>query len=557
MDKGLKQSLADWEQGPLKKTLERSPERKAEFSTESGIPVKGLYTPLDLEGWDYQEDLGLPGQFPFTRGVYPSMYRGRLWTMRNYAGFGTAEDTNKRYRYLLEQGMVGLSMAFDLPTQLGYDSDHELSEGAVGRVGVAVDSLADMELIFEGIPLDKVSTSMTINAPATVLLAFYIAVAEKQGVSPNKLMGTTQNDILKEFIARGTYIYPPGPSMKLVLDIVEYCSQEVPRWNTLNIAGYHFREAGANAVQELAFTLADTIAYIEAARERGMEVDRFAPRLSYSLGCFMDLFEEVGKFRAARRLYARIMKERFQAQNPKSYLFRIFTGSCGSTLVAQQPVNNIVRVAMHALMGILGGDQAIHTACWDEAYAIPSEKSALLALRTQQILAEECGLASTTDPLAGSYYVESLTSQIEQRAREYLETIDRMGGMLAAIENGYVHKEIQESSVEYQKRVHSGERTIVGLNKYQSPEDEEVDQEEFFELDARVEPEQKAKLARLKTGRNQGAVRSSLDQIAAAIDADQNLMPSIIKAAKCYATIGEICGVMREKWGEYTPPTYI
>jgi methylmalonyl-CoA mutase N-terminal domain/subunit len=337
MAKDLKNSLNSWEQGPLNKVLERSGERQDEFRTESGIPVKGLYTPLDLEGWDYQEELGFPGQFPFTRGVYPSMYRGRLWTMRNYAGFGTAEDTNQRYHYLLKQGMVGLSMAFDLPTQLGYDSDHELSEGAVGRVGVAVDSLADMEVIFEGIPLDKVSTSMTINAPATVLLAMYIAVAEKQGVAPAKLMGTTQNDILKEFIARGTYIYPPGPSMKLALDIVEYCSKHVPRWNTLNIAGYHFREAGANAIQELAFTLADAIAYIEAARERGMDVDEFAPRLSYSLGCFMDLFEEVSKFRAARRLYARIMKERFKAQNPKSYLFRIFTGSCGSTLVPSSP----------------------------------------------------------------------------------------------------------------------------------------------------------------------------------------------------------------------------
>ena len=557
MKKGLKDSLQDWKQGPLKKALDRSGERQAEFHTESGIPVKGLYTPLDLADWDYEEELAFPGQYPFTRGVYPSMYRGRLWTMRNYAGFGTAEDTNQRFQYLLGQGMVGLSMAFDLPTQLGYDSDHELSEGAVGRVGVAVDSLADMEVIFKGIPLDKVSTSMTINAPATVLLAMYIAVAEKQGVPQEKLMGTTQNDILKEFIARGTYIYPPGPSMKLALDIVEYCSKHVPRWNTLNIAGYHFREAGANAVQELAFTLADAIAYIEAAQARGMEVDEFAPRLSYSLGCFMDLFEEVAKFRAARRLYARIMKDRFQAKDPKSYLFRIFTGSCGSTLVAQQPVNNIVRVAMHALMGILGGDQAIHTACWDEAYAIPSEKSALLALRTQQILAEECGLTSTTDPLAGSYFVESLTSEIEKRAMAYLEKIDAMGGMLAAIENGYVHKEIQDSSVEFQKKVFSGERTIVGVNKYQSPDDEDVDQKDIFELDSKVEPGQKAKLAQIKSQRDAKAVAAALDEIADAIDTDQNLMPSIIKATKCYATLGEICGVMRGKWGEFTPATYI
>ncbi|MBW2209093.1 MAG: methylmalonyl-CoA mutase, partial [Deltaproteobacteria bacterium] len=403
--KNIKETLDHWEGTTLKKVLERSPETQEDFKTESGIPVKRLYTPLDLQDGDYTDEIGFPGEFPFTRGVYPSMYRGRLWTMRNYAGFGTAEDTNKRYQYLLDQGMVGLSMAFDLPTQLGYDSDDTLAEGAVGRVGVAVDSLADMEVIFQGIPLDKVSTSMTINAPATILLAMYIAVAEKQGVPREKLMGTTQNDILKEFIARGTYIFPTEPSLKLVLDIVEYCAEHVPRWNTLNIAGYHFREAGANAIQELAFTLADAITYIEKAKERGLDVDYFAPRLSYSLGCYMDLFEEVAKFRAARRLFARIMKERFGAKNPKSYLFRIFTGSCGSTLVAQQPVNNIVRVTMHALMGILGGDQAIHTACWDEGYAIPSEEAATIALRTQQILAHECGLSNTIDPLAGSYYV--------------------------------------------------------------------------------------------------------------------------------------------------------
>jgi methylmalonyl-CoA mutase N-terminal domain/subunit len=556
MDK-IKKGMKDWEAGSLKKVLDRSPERQEVFETESGIPVKRLYTPLDLEDMDYNGDLGYPGEYPFTRGVYPTMFRGRLWTMRNYAGFGTAEDTNKRFRYLLEQGMVGLSMAFDLPTQLGYDSDDPLSEGAVGRVGVVVDSLADMETIFEGIPLDKVSTSMTINAPATILLAMYIAVAEKQGVTQDKLMGTTQNDILKEFIARGTYIFPTEPSIKLVLDIVEYCAQHIPRWNTLNIAGYHFREAGANAIQELAFTLADAITYIEKAQERGLDVDYFAPRLSYSLGCYMDLFEEVAKYRAARRLFAKIMKTRFNAQDPKSYLFRIFTGSCGSTLVTQQPINNIVRVTMHALMGILGGDQAIHTACWDEGYAIPSEEAATIALRTQQILAHECGLSNTIDPLAGSYHVESLTSEIEKRASEYLEKLDGMGGMLGAIENGFVYKEIQESSVKFQKRVDQGERVIVGLNKFAMPEETEAEEEAFFEVDERVEEIQKGKLSAMKAGRKEGEVKEALKALELAIDQDENLMPKIIEAVKCYATIGEICGVMREKWGEFRASTYV
>ncbi len=553
----IRKQQESWESGVLKKTLDRSPERQPQFTTESGIPVKRVYTPLDLGDRDYTDDLGFPGEYPYTRGVYPTMHRGRLWTMRNYAGFGTAEDTNKRYRYLLEQGMVGLSMAFDLPTQLGYDSDDPASEGAVGRVGVAIDSLEDMETVFTGIPLDKVSTSMTINATAPILLAFYVAVAEKQGVPQEKLMGTTQNDILKEFIARGTYIYPPKPSMKLALDIVEYCMEHVPRWNTLNIAGYHFREAGATAVQELAFTIADAIAYIEAARERGLAVDSFAPRLSYSLGCYMDLFEEIAKFRAGRRLFARVMKERFDAKNPQSCLFRIFSGSCGSTLVAQQPINNVVRVAMHALMGILGGHQAIHTACWDEGFAIPSEDSARIALRTQQILAYECGLCNTVDPLAGSYYVESLTNEIEERARECLKKIDDVGGMLAAIETGFAHREIQESSVAFQKKVDSGERIIVGLNKFQTPEEDGAGDEAFFEVNEEVEEIQKAKVQRLKERRDNALVAQALEQLEAAIDRGENLMPHIIAAARSYATIGEISKVMRGKWGEYKAPTYI
>jgi methylmalonyl-CoA mutase N-terminal domain/subunit len=477
--------------------------------------------------------------------------------MRNYAGFGTAKDTNERFRYLLDQGMPGLSMAFDLPTQLGYDSDNSMAEGAVGRVGVAVDTLADMEVIFEGIPLDKVSTSMTINAPATVLLAMYIAVGEKQGVPQAKLTGTTQNDILKDFIARGTYIFPPEPSIKLCLDIIEYCYEYVPRWNTLSITGYHIREAGANAVQELAFTLGNAITYIEKAKERGLDVDDFAPRLSYSLGCHRDLFEEVAKYRAARRLFAKIMKDRFQAKNPKSYLFRTYSGSCGSTLITQQPLNNIVRVAMHTLMGVLGGHQAIHTSCWDEGYAIPTEDSARLALRTQQVLAYENGLTSTIDPLAGSYYVESLTDEVEKRVAEYLKKIDEMGGMLRAIENGFVFQEIQESSVRFQRQVDNGEKIIVGLNKFNIPEDEEVEEQDIFETDPEVEKLQKQKLADIKAARYTKAVEEALKALEKAIDSEENLMPAIIEAVKQYVTIGEICQVMRDKWGEFQPTTYI
>jgi len=553
----INDEMKAWEQTTLQRVLDKTAEREASFTTESGIPVKRLYTPLDLADADYNGDLGYPGEYPYTRGVYPTMFRGRLWTMRNYAGFGTAEDTNKRFRYLLEQGMPGLSVAFDLPTQIGYDSDHPMSEGAVGRVGVAVDTLADMEIIFKDIPLDRVSTSMTINSPATVLLAMYIAVGEKQGVPKEKLIGTTQNDILKEFIARGTYIFPPKPSLKLTMDVIEYCFKHVPKWNTLSITGYHFREAGADAIQELAFTLADAILYIEKALERGLDVDDFAPRLSYSLSCHRDLFEEVAKYRAARRMFANIVKERFQAKNPKSYLFRTYSGSCGSTLMPQQPQNNIVRIAMHALMGVLGGHQAIHTACWDEGYAIPTEDSARLALRTQQILAHESGLCNTIDPLAGSYYVETLTDEIEKRTSGYLNKIDEMGGMLKAIENGFVFREIQESSVEFQRKVDSGEKVIVGLNKFVMPEEEDVEQQDIFEYDQRIEKVQQEKLAQVKAKRDTEQVNQALRELGNAIDQDENLMPCIIAAVQCYASLGEICGVMREKWGEYSPPIYI
>ena len=552
----LKSEYERWQGTTLAETLERSPERAASFTTDSGIPVKALYTPLDLEGSEYVEQSGFPGEFPYTRGVYPSMYRGQLWTMRQYAGFGAAEETNRRFRYLLERGSTGLSIAFDLPTQLGLDSDDPAAEGAVGRVGVAVDSLADMETIFDGIPLDKVSTSMTINATAPILLAMYIAVGEKQGVTATKLMGTTQNDILKEFIARGTYIFPPGPSLKLALDIVEYCFRNVPRWNTMNIAGYHIREAGADAIQELAFTLADAITYIEQAQERGLAVDEFAPRLSYSLGCFRDLFEEVAKYRAARRLFAKIMKERFGAKDPRSLLFRTFSGSCGSTLVSQQPLNNIVRVAMHALMGVLGGHQAIHTACWDEGFAIPSEAAAQIALRTQQILAHESGLAGTIDPLAGSYYVESLTNEIEKRVQSYLDKIDAMGGMLKAIESGYISREIQESSIRYQRAVDSGEKVIVGLNRFQEQQDDSAPMD-VFQVDPAVETRQKQSLAAVRAKRNRDELEAAMAELSGVIERKQNVMPAVIRAVKAYATVGEIAGVMRRAWGEYRSPVFI
>ncbi|MBI4292920.1 MAG: methylmalonyl-CoA mutase [Betaproteobacteria bacterium] len=552
----LKSEFARWEGTTLKRTLDRSPERKTEFATDSGIPVKALYTPLDSAESHYREEIGFPGEYPYTRGVYPSMYRGQLWTMRQYAGFGTAFETNRRFRYLLERGSTGLSIAFDLPTQLGLDSDDPRSDGAVGRVGVAVDTLADMETVFRGIPLERVSVSMTINATAPILLAMVIAVGEGQGVAQAQLTGTTQNDILKEFIARGTYIFPPGPSLKLALDIVEYCMANIPRWNTMNIAGYHIREAGADAVQELAFTLADAITYIEKAAERGLAVDEFAPRLSYSLGCFRDLFEEVAKYRAARRLFAKIMKERFGAKDPRSLLFRTFSGSCGSTLVGQQPLNNIVRITVHALMGILGGHQAIHTASWDEGFALPSEQAAQIALRTQQILAHESGLANTIDPLAGSYYVESLTNEIERRASAYLEKIDAMGGMLKAIESGFISREIQESSVRYQKALDSGEKVVVGVNRYAEEEDGALEPD-LFRIDPEVGTRQNENFEAVKAGRNAANVAAALTELAAVIDRGENVMPIMIRAVKAYASVGEITQVMRSRWGEYRSPVHI
>jgi methylmalonyl-CoA mutase N-terminal domain/subunit len=516
--------------------------------TGSNAEVQRLYTPNDVEGLDYLEDLGFPGEYPYTRGVQPTMYRGRLWTMRQYAGFATAEESNKRYKYLLEQGQTGLSVAFDLPTQIGYDSDHPLSEGEVGKVGVAIDSLKDMEILFGGIPLDKVSTSMTINAPAAVLLAMYIAVAEKQGVTPDKLNGTIQNDILKEYIARGTYIFPTQPSMRLITDIFEYCAKQVPKWNTISISGYHIREAGSTASQEVAFTLADGIAYVQAAINAGLEVDEFAPRLSFFFNSHNDLLEEVAKFRAARRLWARIMKDRFNAKNPKSMMLRFHTQTGGSTLTAQQPDNNVVRVAVQTLAAVLGGTQSLHTNSRDEALALPSEESVRIALRTQQIVAYESGVAETVDPLAGSYYVEAMTDRIEKEASEYIAKIDELGGAPRAIDKGFIQKEIQDSAYRYQMEVESGERVVVGVNKFQIKEETPKG---LLKVDPRVGEMQKAKLGELRKSRNNVKVSEALEGLKKAAGGDENLMPFILDAVREYATLGEVCGVLREVFGEY------
>jgi methylmalonyl-CoA mutase N-terminal domain/subunit len=545
----LEQDFQAW-QAKVEKANEKYPERKKQFVTGSNVAVNRVYTPLDQKDFDYTTKLGLPGEFPYTRGVQPTMYRGRLWTMRQYAGFGTAEESNARYKYLLEQGQTGLSVAFDLPTQIGYDSDHPLSEGEVGKVGVAIDSLADMEVLFDGIPLDKVSTSMTINAPAAVLLAMYIAVAEKQGVAPEALNGTIQNDILKEYIARGTYIFPPAPSMRLITDIFEYCSKHVPNWNTISISGYHIREAGATAVQEVAFTLADGIAYVEAAIRAGLDVDEFAPRLSFFFNAHNDLFEEVAKFRAARRVWAHIMRDRFGAKNPKSWMLRFHTQTGGSTLTAQQPDNNIIRVTLQALAAVLGGTQSLHTNSRDEALALPTEEAVRIALRTQQIIAYESGVAETVDPLAGSYYVESLTDRIEKEVFQYIKRIDDLGGAVKAIEQGYIQQEIQDSAYAWQMDVEKGERIIVGLNKFQIKENPPKG---LLRVDPAVGEHQKQKLVALRAGRDQKAVDSALASLRCAARGTDNLMPPILEAVRAYATLGEICGVLREEFGEYRP----
>ncbi len=533
----------------VKKATERFPERKEKFETSSGIEIKRIYTPEDIESLDYARDLSFPGEYPFTRGVQPTMYRSRFWTMRQYAGFATAEESNKRYKYLLEQGTMGLSVAFDLPTQIGYDSDNVMAKGEVGKVGVAIDSLKDMEILFDGIPLDKVSTSMTINATASFLLAMYLIVAEKQGVSFDKVSGTIQNDILKEYIARGTYIYPPEPSLRIISNIFEFCSNHVPKWNTISISGYHIREAGSTAVQEVAFTLADGIAYVEEAIKAGLDVDKFAPRLSFFFNAHNNFLEEIAKFRAARRMWAKIMKERFNAKNPKSLMLRFHTQTGGSTLTAQQPENNIVRVTLQALAAVLGGTQSLHTNSMDEALALPTEKSVRIALRTQQIIAYESGVGDTVDPLAGSYYIESLTNEIEKRAFEYIEKIDKMGGMLKAIESGYVQREIAESAYNYQKAVESGEQVVVGVNKFTIEEDKK--DLEILKINEEVEKRQVEKLKKLKQERDNTLVKDRLEKLKKAAMGSDNLMPYILDCVRAYCTLGEMADVLREVFGEY------
>ena len=546
-----REKLKDWEK-ELEALLNKNPERKAEFTTVSGIPVKPLYTPLDIEGLDYERDLGYPGEYPYLRGIHPTMYRGKPWTMRQFSGFGTAVDTNKRYKYLLEHGQTGLSVAFHMPTIMGYDSDHPRSRGEVGRCGVAIDTLADMEDLFRDIPLDKVTTSMTINAPAAILLAMYMVVAEKQGVSWKDISGTIQNDILKEYIAQKSWIFPPRPSMKIITDIFQFCSQEVPRWNTISISGYHIREAGATAVQELAFTLADGIAYVEAGIEAGLAPDTFARRLSFFFNAHNDFFEEIAKFRAARRLWARVMRERFQAKDPRSWLLRFHTQTAGCSLTAQQPENNIVRVALQALAAVMGGTQSLHTNSMDEVLGLPTEEAVTVALRTQQIIAYESGVANTIDPFAGSYYLESLTNEIEEKAQTYIDRIDTMGGMVAAIEKGFPQREIMEASYNYQKSVESKERIVIGVNAYDSAETTPL---QILKIDPRVEEEQIARLQRVRETRNYQAHQKALNRLRTTAQQGDNLMPAIIEAVRVYAAAGEITEVLRGVFGEYKDPS--
>jgi methylmalonyl-CoA mutase N-terminal domain/subunit len=536
----------------LAEILRETPERLPRFSTVSDLEIKNLYTPEDIKDINYSSDIGFPGAYPFTRGVQPSMYRGRLWTMRMFSGLGGPEETNKRFHYLLSHGETGLSVAFHYPTLMGYDSDSPMSKGEIGKCGVAVDTLQDMEILFEGIPLDKVTTSMTINPPASILLAMYIVVAEKQGVSKKEIGGTIQNDMLKEFIAQKTFMLPPRPSIRIIVDTIEYCTREVPRWNTISISGYHIREAGATAVQELAFTLADGIAYVEAAIERGLKVDDFAPRLSFFFDSHIDFLEEIAKFRAARRMWSKIMRERFMAKNPRSWMLRFHTQTAGCSLTAQQPYNNVVRTAYEALAAVLGGTQSLHTNSLDETYAIPTEEAVTIALQTQQILAEETGVANTIDPLAGSYFVETLTDQLEKQAWEYIHRIDEIGGMVTAVERGYPQAEIADSAYQYQKQIDSGEKVMVGVNKYATDHPPIT----IWRMNPAVEERQLARLREVKQRRNHQKVKELLDQIRIASKNGENLMPHIINAVREYSTIQEICDVWREVFGRYTDPGY-
>lgn len=542
----IKEAQKKWQEN-LQKTLERYPERK-NFKLDSDLELQTVYDPFNLEDYDYTEKLNWPGAYPYTRGVQPTMYRGRLWTMRQYAGFGSAEETNTRFKYLLEQGQTGLSVAFDLPTQIGYDSDHPLARGEVGKVGVAIDTLADLEVLLEGIPLDRVSTSMTINAPAAVLLAMYMAVAEKQGVPTEKINGTIQNDILKEYVARGTYIFPPRESMRLIVDIFAYASENIPTFNTISISGYHIREAGSTAVQEVAFTLSNAISYVEAALKAGLEIDKFAPRLSFFFNAHSNFFEEIAKFRAARRIWAKLMKERFGAENPRSMMLRFHTQTAGCTLTAQQPDVNIMRVAFQALSAVLGGTQSLHTNSRDEALALPSEHSVLLALRTQQVIGYEIGATDTVDPLGGSYFIETLTDHIEEEVWRYIKRIDDIGGAVEAIEKGFIQKEIQASAYRYQKEVESDERVVVGVNRFTTAEDQPID---LLKMDPATSHRQVEGLKKVRLERNQAAVAAALKDLRKAAQGPDNLMPHILTAVRAYASLGEICGVLRDIFGEY------
>jgi methylmalonyl-CoA mutase N-terminal domain/subunit len=544
MDK--KKQLSRWREEQLKPALEQFPERKSPFQTSSGIPVEPLYAPVSDQ--DHPEQVGFPGEYPFTRGIHPAMYRTRLWTMRQYAGYATAEQSNQRYHYLLAQGQTGLSVAFDLPTQIGYDADDPIAAGEVGKVGVSISSLEDIEMLFRDIPLEKVSTSMTINAPAAVLLALYIAVAKRQGAEIGKLRGTVQNDILKEYIARGTYIFPPQPSMRLITDMFSYCQQHVPRWNTISISGYHIREAGATAVQEVAFTLANGIAYIQAAVDAGLAVDEFAEQISFFFNAHNNFLEEVAKFRAARRMWARIMKERFGATNPRAMMLRFHTQTAGSTLTAQQPENNIVRVALQALAAVMGGTQSLHTNSMDEALWLPTEKAVRIALRTQQIIAHESGAADSVDPLGGSHLIEALTDQIEQQAQDYLDKIDNMGGALPAIEQQYIQNEIQNAAYQYQKAVEAQEEIVVGVNAFQIKEQIEL---ERLTVDPTIEAAAHARLAALRQNRDTAKASELLARLEQAARGTNNLMPLLIECVEHDVTLGEICGLLRQVWGEY------
>ncbi|MHA2426737.1 MAG: acyl-CoA mutase large subunit family protein [Candidatus Hermodarchaeia archaeon] len=541
----------DWETTTLKKTLDKSPERSERFITTSSRPIARLYTPTDITDFDYEQSLGFPGQFPYTRGVYPTMYRGRFWTMRMFSGFGTAEQTNARFRYLLEQGQTGLSVAFHLPTIQGLDSDDPMSNGEIGVCGVAIDSLADMEILFSKIPLNKVTTSMTINAPAAVLLCFYIAAAEKQGVSSTQIGGTIQNDILKEYQAQKTWIFPPDPSMRIITNILEFCTKKVPRWNTISISGYHIREAGATAVQELAFTLANGLAYVQAGVNAGLKVDDFAPRLSFFFDSHLDLFEEIAKFRAARRIWAREMQERFQAKNPRSYLLRFHTQTAGVSLTAQQPENNIVRTTIQALAAVLGGTQSLHTNSMDEAWALPTAKAATIALRTQQILAHESGIANTIDPLGGSYFIETLTNEMEEETYKYFDRIEKLGGVVESIKKGFFQREIADSAFRYQREIEEKDRIIVGVNDYITEDMLEIP---VLKIDPEVERTQLTRLQKTRKTRNNKKVDELLSRLQRAAEGTENLLPHILAAVREYATVGEICNALRDVYGEYQEP---